>query len=623
MRRSVKWALRFVCAAAVAGVLVWLSAGAGAQSVGASARTELVSPQGGSLRRAHGLIVAREDADGSSREILTIRLRGMTPGARYTLLCDDPSTPDTTATAFATVRAGRDRSAMLRLDTARGDQMPHGATVDTLAGLRFEVRDARGFLVLSGGMPDPRGLKAAAAAAAAASGCVFTEESVFSDNFDADTPAAAPTGWDVTGTEVVVDNTVRDGTTGASVRIADTDAVTGAPTLSHAFTAQDKFFAVEFTLISSAANGRIVFRLAEDTGTGPVYPTGFGDGLGFREDGTIGFVGSDSLGTYTPNTAYKFRIDVDLGARTFDVSLNGAAVVTARALGFTDPSLTRITFGGAATTTGTAYVDTVSVIHKTQNCPPVANAGPDQVVSATDHSTAVTLDGSASSDPEAETLTYAWSGDFTEATATGDKPTVHFTTLGNHTVTLVVNDGTLDSPPDTVVIDIVDVTPPTIVVSNLPVSLWPPNHQMIHVLPAVQVTDDVDTSPDVTLTITSNEPDDGMGDGSTTGDVVVNSPSDFELRAERAGSGSGRVYHLVWTATDDSGNKTTLARDIVVPHDHGHGFVPGGSQGGSAGPGTTPAPVGGSGTGGSTGGQTPPTTLGNGHGRGHAYGHNR
>jgi len=87
------------------------------------------------------------------------------------------------------------------------------------------------------------------------------------------------------------------------------------------------------------------------------------------------------------------------------------------------------------------------------NEPPVADAGPDQTVDATTIDGAnVILDGSGSSDPDDDSLIYNWSWD--GGTANGVSPTISLP-RGTTTVTLVVNDGTEDSAPDTVEIAVV------------------------------------------------------------------------------------------------------------------------------------------------------------------------
>lgn len=90
------------------------------------------------------------------------------------------------------------------------------------------------------------------------------------------------------------------------------------------------------------------------------------------------------------------------------------------------------------------------------NNPPVADAGSDQNVTI---GSLVTLDGSASSDPDGDTLTYNWSftsrpigsnAAFSDSTVVN--PTFTADVDGTYVISLVVNDGTVDGAPDTVTI---------------------------------------------------------------------------------------------------------------------------------------------------------------------------
>ncbi|MFQ5470060.1 MAG: PKD domain-containing protein [Gammaproteobacteria bacterium] len=80
------------------------------------------------------------------------------------------------------------------------------------------------------------------------------------------------------------------------------------------------------------------------------------------------------------------------------------------------------------------------------NSAPVANAGGPYSGNA---GNVVVFDGSASSDVDGDVLTYAW--DFGDgSTSIGVNPTHTYTTAGTFTVTLVVNDGELNSAPSTI-----------------------------------------------------------------------------------------------------------------------------------------------------------------------------
>lgn len=80
------------------------------------------------------------------------------------------------------------------------------------------------------------------------------------------------------------------------------------------------------------------------------------------------------------------------------------------------------------------------------NEPPTANAGADTSSSAA----SVTLDGSASTDPDGDVLTYTWTGPFDGGTTTGVSPTVTFPGPGTYAVTLTVDDGNGGVSTDTI-----------------------------------------------------------------------------------------------------------------------------------------------------------------------------
>jgi hypothetical protein len=105
-----------------------------------------------------------------------------------------------------------------------------------------------------------------------------------------------------------------------------------------------------------------------------------------------------------------------------------------------------------------------------------------------------------------------------------------------------------------------------------PTVLWPPNHTLRPITATVVVTDLCDPNPTFTLTsIASSEPDNGLGDGNTIGDIqgadIGTADVEFLLRAERSGRGDGRLYSIVYTGSDGSGNTSQAGAVVSVPHD--------------------------------------------------------
>lgn len=110
--------------------------------------------------------------------------------------------------------------------------------------------------------------------------------------------------------------------------------------------------------------------------------------------------------------------------------------------------------------------------------------------------------------------------------------------------------------------------PPTITdVSASPSTLWPPNHELIDVLVNYDVTAPCGEPAVCTLSVASNEP---VNDDQTSPDWVVLDDHHVELRAERSGNGSGRIYTVTVRCKDARGNSATQNTSVTVAHDQGH-----------------------------------------------------
>jgi hypothetical protein len=221
---------------------------------------------------------------------------------------------------------------------------------------------------------------------------------------------------------------------------------------------------------------------------------------------------------------------------------------------------------------------TVDVSVENMNHAPSADAGPDQTV---DEGTQVTLDGRASGDPDSDPLTFTWTQISGPAVALSNPhsvtPTFTAPPQPSHAQAtlrfqLKVEDGLGATATDEVIITVLDVDAlPTCTLAQAnPALLWPPNHKLVPV-GIIGVADSDNDLVTITVTgVTQDEPVNGQGDGDTSPDAVVQGATVL-LRAERAGTGNGRVYAVAFTADDGFGGSCTGSVTVCVPHNRQRG----------------------------------------------------
>jgi len=138
--------------------------------------------------------------------------------------------------------------------------------------------------------------------------------------------------------------------------------------------------------------------------------------------------------------------------------------------------------------------------------------------------------------------------------------------LGTTVVTASATDPAGNTGTGSFRVNVRDTTPPTF--TSLTASqtrLWPANHKLVDITLAAAASDTVSAVTTRVVGVTSSEPDNGLGDGDTAGDVVITGPMSVQLRAERSGNGNGRTYTVTVEATDAAGNRAQRTVTVLVP----------------------------------------------------------
>jgi len=154
----------------------------------------------------------------------------------------------------------------------------------------------------------------------------------------------------------------------------------------------------------------------------------------------------------------------------------------------------------------------------------------------------------------------------TTVTVTVQPASGSFFPVGVTTVNAKATDASGNTATCSFTVTVNDVEPP--VIHDLlvtPPILWPPNHNMKNVNVNYTSTDNCPGPITCRITVTSDEPENGTGDGDTAPDWELTDDHHIKLRAERAGNGDGRVYTVTVTCTDQYGNSANGTKTVLVP----------------------------------------------------------
>jgi len=303
-----------------------------------------------------------------------------------------------------------------------------------------------------------------------------------------------------------------------------------------------------------------------DTGSGEKYGTS-----------TLTVMVMDSMGDPVPDTEVVFGTTggtLDSTGAPILTDAEGKATDVLQLLE-SDPDSVDVTVTDGADT------DTVTVTKRVipLNNPPVADAGEDQMAECGDPAF---LDGSGSTDPDStegtndDIVLFEW---YLGREKLGEGEVIRWRLpLGTNVITLKVTDSGGATATDETMVEVVDTLPPRVAVSLDPAMIWPPNHKMVDVWASLRIADkcftDLDDLSVVLMSVTSNEPENANGDGNHEPDImgaeIGTEDYSFQVRAERAGPGSGRIYTATYKVIDPAGHETDASAEAVVPHDQGH-----------------------------------------------------
>lgn len=306
-------------------------------------------------------------------------------------------------------------------------------------------------------------------------------------------------------------------------------AINGSGTIvGYSFVTNDPASGLSYDAFSYQGSGPLAALQRSNAGSA------YNSATGINDDGVIvGFSGNDGSGATVWQNGVPQSIVPHFAPMYDSVNISGH---TLWGNGFDNNWVTH------AWTMALASADTTK---------PVVKVAPgDQTVEATGPKGAVVTFTATATDPDDT------AGPVTCTEASGST-----FTLGTTTDVCSSTDTHNNTGSTSFKVTVQDTTPPVITsVTPSQASLWPPNKKMTAISVAAAATDLVTTSPACRISsVTSNEP--GAGEWSITGALTL------QLQADRLGTGSGRIYTINVTCTDDAGNASSRSTTVSVPHD--------------------------------------------------------
>ncbi|HEX8173085.1 MAG TPA: FG-GAP-like repeat-containing protein [Thermoanaerobaculia bacterium] len=139
--------------------------------------------------------------------------------------------------------------------------------------------------------------------------------------------------------------------------------------------------------------------------------------------------------------------------------------------------------------------------------------------------------------------------------------------IGTTSVTCTARDAAANVATASFNVTVRDTTAPAIAsVTASQNVLWPPNGKFVTVTIGVTATDATDAAPvSRIVSVSSNQPANGKGDGNTSSDWSVTGPLTLTLRAERSAILGDRVYTITVECRDRSGNASRGTVNVTVP----------------------------------------------------------